>query len=131
MSFTPSVVGSRSRMLPIALILLAATTLLHHVHNAEFRDEYPNMPGWLSATAVYGAWLVAALVGVAGYLFLRTGYRVTGTLLLVAYGCYGLDALPLCDRAGVRAFVRYASDDRAGSGGRRIFAWRHRKEALR
>lgn len=93
MSFTPSVVGSRSRMLPIALILLAATTLLHHVHNAEFLDEYPNMPGWLSATAVYGAWIVAAFIGVAGYLLLRTGYPVAGKLLLVAYGCYGLDAL--------------------------------------
>jgi hypothetical protein len=81
MSSTPSAVGSRSTMLPIALIALAATSLVHHAHNAEFLDEYPNMPGWLSAAAVYGAWLVAALVGVLGYVLLRTGYQGTGALL--------------------------------------------------
>jgi hypothetical protein len=93
MSLTPSAVGSRSRMLPLALVALAATSLVHHAHNAEFLDEYPNMPGWLSAPAVYGAWCVAVLVGVGGYLLLRLGYRMAGTVLLAAYGCYGLDAL--------------------------------------
>jgi hypothetical protein len=85
--------GSRCRALPIALIALVAATLVHHVHNARFLAEYPNMPGWLSAAAVYGAWLLAALFGVAGYLLLRAGYRRSGALLLAAYGCYGLDAL--------------------------------------
>ena len=80
-------------MLAVGLVALAATSLVHHAHNAEFLDEYPNMPEWLSRGAVYGAWLVAALVGLAGYVLLRNGYRVTGALLLVAYGCYGLDAL--------------------------------------
>ncbi len=93
MSLTPSAVGSRSRMLPISLVLLAATSLVHHAHNAEFLDEYPNMPGGLSAAAVYGAWLTATLVGVGGYVLLRTGYRVSGAVFLAAYGCYGLDAL--------------------------------------
>jgi hypothetical protein len=93
MSLTPSAVGSRSKMLPIALVALAAASLVHHAHNAEFLDAYPNMPGWLSAPAVYGAWLVAGFVGVVGYMLLRAGYRVTGAILLAAYGCYGLDAL--------------------------------------
>ncbi len=85
--------GSRSKMLPIALVALATTSLVHHAHNAEFLHEYPNMPEWLSAAAVYGAWLVATLVGIVGYVLLRSGYRVTGAVLLAAYGCYGLDAL--------------------------------------
>lgn len=93
MSCTPSAVGSRSRMLPIALILLAATSLIHHVHNAEFFGDYPSMPAWLSPGAVYAAWPVAAAVGIAGYALLRAGYRAIGTLLIVAYGCYGLDGL--------------------------------------
>ena len=85
--------GSRSRMLPIALIALAATSLVHHVHNAQFLDDYPNMPAWLSVGSVYAAWLVAAAVGFAGYALWRSGHRVIGTVLLLAYGCSGLDAL--------------------------------------
>jgi hypothetical protein len=70
-----------------------AASLLHHAHNAEFLDDYPNMPTWLSRTSVYAAWLAATLVGIAGYVLLRRGYRVAGLVLLAAYGCYGLDGL--------------------------------------
>ena len=80
-------------MLPIALVALAATSLVHHVHNAEFLDDYPNLPAWLSVGSVYAAWLVATALGFAGYLLWRSGHRVIGTVLLLAYGCYGLDAL--------------------------------------
>lgn len=79
--------------LSIALTLTAAATLVHHVHNAAFIDQYPNMPGWLSPLGVYAAWLAATAVGAGGYWLLTHGYRVAGMVLLILYGCYGLDGL--------------------------------------
>lgn len=67
-------------------MLYAAASLFHHVHNAEFLGHYPNMPGWLSPSVVYAAWLGATAIGVLGYWLRRRA-------LLVAYGCYGLGAL--------------------------------------
>lgn len=68
-------------------------TLFQHAHNAEFLDQYPNMPAWLSRTSVYAAWLGATLIGVAGFVLLQRGFRLTGLVLLIAYACYGLDGL--------------------------------------
>ena len=79
--------------LPLALIAVAAATLFHHAHNAEFLAEYPNMPAALTPAGVYLAWLAATLVGLAGYVFVKRGWRRIGTGLLVAYACYGLDGL--------------------------------------
>ena len=77
----------------LALLACMAATFFHHAHNAEFLDQYPNMPAWLSRTSVYGAWLGATLVGAAGYALLQQGYRILGLVLLAAYGCYALDGL--------------------------------------
>jgi hypothetical protein len=79
--------------LSIALTLTAAATLVHHVHNAAFIDQYPNMPAWLSPLGVYAAWLAATAVGAGGYWLLTHGCRVAGMVLLILYGCYGLDGL--------------------------------------
>jgi hypothetical protein len=84
---------SADKALLVLLAACAAATLFHHAHNAEFLDEYPNMPAWLSRASVYGAWLIAGLIGAAGYVLLRQGYRVLGLVLLGAYACYGLDGL--------------------------------------
>jgi hypothetical protein len=81
------------RILPLALAACAAATLVHHAHNAEFLDQYPNLPAWLSRTWVYVAWATATGAGLLGYLLLRRGYRPAGLVLLFAYGCYGLDGL--------------------------------------
>jgi len=75
------------------LVACAVATLLHHAHNAEFLDQYPNLPAWLSPMRVYAAWLAATVIGFGGYLLLRRGYRAAGIALLVLYGCYGLDGL--------------------------------------
>ena len=72
--------------LSLALIGCAAATLFHHVHNAEFLHEYPNLPAWLSRATVYSAWLIATAIGVIG-CWLR--HRA----LLVLYACYALDGL--------------------------------------
>lgn len=80
------------RYVAAALIAAAAATFFHHAHNAEFVADYPNMPASLSRASVYGAWLIATLVGVAGYLLLQR-HRRAGIALLALYGCYALDGL--------------------------------------
>jgi hypothetical protein len=81
----------------------AAAMLFHHVHNAEFLAEYPNLPAWLSRWQVYAAWLGATAIGLIGYWSLHRGYRFTGTTLLIVYGIYGLDSLLHYLRAPVSA----------------------------
>jgi hypothetical protein len=83
---------SRDRLL-LFLLAYAGASLVHHVHNAELLDQYPNMPAWFSPAAVYAAWLGTTALGLIGYWALRRGYRFTGPGLLVLYGCYGLDSL--------------------------------------
>jgi hypothetical protein len=80
---------------PLLAVVLACAgaTLFHHVHNAEFLAEYPNMPAWSSAAAVYAAWSAATALGAIGYGLLRRGYQLAGVTLLIAYGCYCLDGL--------------------------------------
>src|SRR5262245_20899980 len=51
------------------------------------------MPAWLTPAGVCAAWLATTAVGVAGYLLLRSGYRLAGlgtTALYGALGPYGL-----------------------------------------
>jgi hypothetical protein len=79
--------------LVIVLVAYAAASLFHHAHNAEFLDQYPNMPAWLSRMWVYAAWLGATVIGFAGYVLLRRDYRLAGLVLLIVYGCYGLGSL--------------------------------------
>ena len=81
------------RALAVMLVALAMATLVHHAHNASYLDHYPEMPAWLSPTLVWLFWIGSTAVGVLGYLMLRRGYRLAGSALLIAYGCYGLDSL--------------------------------------
>jgi len=83
----------RHRALLVALLACAAATFLHHAHNAQFLDEYPNMPAWLSPLRVYAAWLGASVIGFAGYALLGRGLRIAGLGLLTVYGIYALDGL--------------------------------------
>lgn len=77
----------------LALIACAIATFLHHVHNAEFLDEYPNMPKWLTPPWVYAAWLGATTVGIGGYLLMRSGALRAGAVVLLAYAAYAVDGL--------------------------------------
>jgi hypothetical protein len=79
--------------LTAAFLALVAASLLHHVHNAQFFAQYPNLPAWITPPVVYLAWLGAAAVGTTGYLLVRRGHRRAGLGLLALYACYGLDAL--------------------------------------
>lgn len=75
------------------LLAYAAASLLHFVHNAEFLDEYPNMPAGLSRGMIYAAWLGVTAIGMAGYLLLRRGLTLAGLAVLAVYAALGFDAL--------------------------------------
>jgi len=81
------------RALLMLLLAYAAASLFHHVHNAEFLLQYPNMPVWLSPAQVYAAWLGVTLVGVAGYLLVRRGYQLAGLFAIAAYAALGFGGL--------------------------------------
>jgi hypothetical protein len=78
---------SRAHRLLAFLLVYVAASLLHHVHNAEFLHEYPNLPATLTRGEVYAAWLGEAAVGLIGYVLLRNGWTRAGPLLI------GLSAL--------------------------------------
>ncbi len=77
----------------VPLLAYAAASLLHHVHNAAFIGDYPNMPAGLSPAGVYAAWLGVTAVGAGGYMLLRRGYRRAGLAALMVYAALGLDGL--------------------------------------
>ena len=80
------------KVLAVLLFAYAGASLVHHVHNAEFLSEYPNMPAWITRPSVYAAWLCETMLGVAGYLILRRGYPAVGLGLIAAYAALGFDA---------------------------------------
>jgi hypothetical protein len=79
--------------LAIVLTAYGAASLLHHVHNAEHLQDYPNLPAWLSPALVYVAWLATTTVGLAGYALLDRGHRAAGLAALGLYGAAGLCGL--------------------------------------
>jgi len=85
--------GHTPRALLVLLLTYGAASLLHHVHNAEFLPQYPNMPAWLSPAQVYAAWIGVTLIGVVGYLLVRRGYQLAGLFVIAAYAALGFDGL--------------------------------------
>src|ERR1700733_4855124 len=85
--------ATRINVLLVVLLAHCAASLFHHVHNAVFLADYPNLPAWLSPQGVYVAWLGETALGVAGYLLFRRGYPVAGLGLLGIYGLFGLYGL--------------------------------------
>jgi hypothetical protein len=81
--------------LPFLLILIsyAAASFIHHLHNAEYLNEYPNLPAWLTRAQVYAAWLGTTAVGVTGYFLVLKRHTRSGLLLLTLYGILGLYGL--------------------------------------
>ena len=81
------------RVLALLLLLYAAASLLHFVHNAEFLASYPNLPAAWTRAEVYAAWLGMSAVGLTGWVLLVRGLPRTGLALLVVYAALGLDSL--------------------------------------
>jgi|HubBroStandDraft_3_1064219.scaffolds.fasta_scaffold65143_1 Kef-type K+ transport system membrane component KefB len=84
---------NHSRALAVLLLLYAAASLLHFVHNAEFLASYPNLPAAWTRAEVYGAWLVMTAVGLTGWVLLVRGLSRTGLGFLLVYAALGLDSL--------------------------------------
>jgi uncharacterized membrane protein len=85
--------GSGDRLLRGLLLLYAAASLLHFAHNAEYVEDYPNLPLWITRFSVYGAWLAITAVGILGYVLYRSRWYWSGLLLLGLYAVAGLDGL--------------------------------------
>ena len=85
------------------LLLYAAASLLHFVHNAEYLADYPNLPTWLSRADVYLVWLALAAIGAAGWALYRFGQRLAGLLLIGTYAAVGFDGLLHYTRAPLAA----------------------------
>ena len=71
------------------LLAYAGASLLHFTHNAEYLKDYPNLPASWTRGDVYLAWLAQAVIGLAGYLFLRSGWQRTGLALIGLYSLTG------------------------------------------
>jgi len=94
------------RLLPACLLAYAAASLAHHIHNAEFLADYPNMPAWLTREHVYLAWLGEMILGALGYALLRAGYRTAGLLLVAACALAGFGGL---DHYAVAPFASHTA----------------------
>lgn len=75
------------------LLLYGLASLAHFAHNAEFLDDYPNLPSWLSRGQIYAFWFGITAIGVAGYVLHRVGYRLVGLIVVVVYAGQGFDGL--------------------------------------
>ena len=79
--------------LEILLLVYCAASLVHFVHNAEYAQTYPNLPGWITRASVYWTWLGITAGGVLGYVLYRFTPRILGLVLLCLYAAVGLDGL--------------------------------------
>jgi hypothetical protein len=81
------------RTLLVCLLGFAAASLVHHAHNAEFLQDYPNLPASLSSGRVYAAWAAEAAVGAAGWVLLRLNWRKSGLGAIALYALAGFAGL--------------------------------------
>jgi len=79
--------------LAVLLLVYAAASLAHFIHNAEFLADYPGMPAAWTREGVYTVWVGVTLIGVVGWLLAMRGYPIIGLLLIALYAVCGLDSL--------------------------------------
>jgi hypothetical protein len=79
--------------LAVLLLVYAAASLAHFIHNAEFLADYPGMPAAWTREGVYTVWVGVTLIGVVGWLLATRGYPIIGLLLIALYAVCGLDSL--------------------------------------
>ena len=84
--------SAANRWLLVLVLLHAAASLLHFVHNAAFLDDYPNMPDWVSPAGIYTVWFAEASIGALGVMLLLRG-RKAGLVLTAIYAVLGLGGL--------------------------------------
>jgi hypothetical protein len=92
-----------NRSLLALVVIHAAASLLHFVHNATFLADYPNMPGWITPGGVYAAWLGEAAIGAAGVILFLRGRKTIGLALIASYAVLGLGGLDHYTLASISA----------------------------
>jgi hypothetical protein len=92
-----------SSLLVGLLMLYAAASFLHFAHNAEYLNDYPNLPSWFTRSGVYLAWAGLASLGAVGCVLYLLGWRLAGLLLLGLYATFGFDGLLHYIRAPIDA----------------------------
>ena len=80
-------------LLAALLLWYVVASLVHFTHNAEYLNDYPNLPPWLTRGGVYLAWLGETSLGILGYVLYRSGWRLTGLALVGVYAAFGFDGL--------------------------------------
>jgi len=93
----------KANRLLIFLMIYCSASLLHFVHNAVFIDEYPNLPGWISAVGVYLTWFGITSIGIGGYFLIHRGKQLVGLVTCAIYGVLGLDGLAHYSLASISA----------------------------
>jgi hypothetical protein len=83
----------RSKPLDAVLLLYAAASLVHFVHNAHFLEDYPGLPTAWTSLGVYLAWVAMTALGVFGWWLTRRGHEWCGFAVLAIYASLGLDSL--------------------------------------
>jgi hypothetical protein len=91
------------RLLYVLIWVYGGASLIHFAHNAQLVADYPNLPPSLSAARIYGAWLVVAGIGLAGYLLLKRGHQFWGLAVVAVYATLGFDGLLHYTRAPMAA----------------------------
>jgi len=84
--------SSANRAVVLLVLVHAAASLLHFLHNAAYLADYPNMPAWISPLGIYGAWCAEAALGALGVLLLFRGRR-SGFVLIAIYAVLGFGGL--------------------------------------
>ena len=92
-----------NRSLLALVVIHAAASLLHFVHNATFLADYPNMPDWITPGGVYAVWLGEAAIGAAGVILLMRGRTMIGLALIAIYAVLGLGGLDHYTLASISA----------------------------
>ena len=83
--------GAIPRLLSVSFFTYMAASLLHFTHNAVYLSQYPNMPPSISATDVYGTWLLITALGFGGLVLLGRGSIRSGRGILAGYAAVGFD----------------------------------------
>ena len=92
-----------AKLLPWLMALYAVMSFVHFAHNAEFINDYPNLPAWLSRAGVYGAWFGILAIGVVGYVLRQQGWQLLGLVIIAVYAALGFDGLLHYTRAPIAA----------------------------
>jgi hypothetical protein len=81
----------RARGLSLGLVIYCAASFAHFSHNAIFAESYPSLPESLTPFRIMSAWLLEAIVGIAGYVLVRRGHDRSGLALMALYAALGFD----------------------------------------